>query len=278
MTATPAPATTATILPAYRASQRVTQLRVIRSEFTKLRSLPSTGWSLLIAITVIAGFGILYCTLRAARPPHGAAIATFDPTAVSLAGVEIAMLVAGVLGGLFITGEHASGQLRATFAAVPARLPVLWAKAAVLAAAVFAACLVATTAAFVIGQSILASHHLGASLGDPGTIRAVAGSAAFLAAAALLGLGLGTLLRNTAGATGALFGVLFALQLIASFLPASISGQVTRYLPGPAGLAITTTAPDPATLLAPWAGLGLFCAYTAIVLGLAAWRMRRQEA
>jgi len=268
--------TTTPVLPAYRAPQRVTQARVIRSEITKLRSLPSTGWTLLTVITVIAGFGIGYSSLRAARPPHGAALAGYDATAVSLAGVELAMLVTGILGALFITGEHASGQIRATLTTVPARLPVLAAKAAVLAAAVFAACLVATAAAFAIGQSILAGHHLGVSLGNPGTIRAVVGSAVFLAAAALLGLGLGTLLRSTAGATGVLFGLLFALQIIAGLLPDSVSQQVAKYLPGPAGLAITTTVPDP-DVLAPWAGLGLFCGYTAIVLVLAAWRLRRQE-
>jgi len=269
--------TTTTVLPAYHAPQRVTQARVIRSEFTKLRSLPSTGWTLLVAITAVVGLGIIFGSLRAARPPHGAAIAGFDPTAVSLSGVELAMLVTGILGVLVITGEHASGQLRATFAAVPARLPVLVAKAAVLAAAVFAACLVATTAAFVIGQSILAGHHLGATLGDPGTIRAVAGSAAFLAAAALLGLGLGVLLRNTAAATGVLFGALLALQIFAGFLPGTVSEQVTKFLPGPAGLAMTTTVHDPSAL-SPWTGLGLFCGYTAIVLVLAGWRLRRQEA
>src|SRR5262249_43193110 len=134
-----------------------------------------------------------------------------------------------------------------------------------------------TAAAFGIGQAILSSHHLGASLSTPGALRAVVGSALFLALAALLGLGLGTLLRSTAGATGAVFGVLFALSLVASFLPGTLSDQVTRYLAGPAGLDITTTVPDP-TALSPWAGLGLFAAYTAAVLALAARRVRRQEA
>jgi hypothetical protein len=271
-------AETTTVLPSYALAQRVTQRRVIRAEFTKLRSLPSAGWSLLISLVVITGFGVLYSSLRAARPPHGrAALASFDPTSVSLAGVEIAMLVTGVLGVLFITGEYATGQVRSTFTAVPRRLPVLWAKGVVLALATFAACALAALTAFAIGQGVLSPHHLGASLGDPGAVRAVLGSALFLAAAALLGLGLGTLLRSTAGATGALFGALFALQVIAGLLPGTWSDQVSKYLPGPAGLDITTTTPDPASL-GPWAGLGLFCLYTAVVLGFASWRLRRQEA
>jgi hypothetical protein len=259
-------------------AQRVTQRRVIRAEFTKLRSLPSAAWSLLISIVVIIGFGVLYSSLRAARPPHGpAAVAGFDPTSVSLAGVEVAMLVTGVLGVLFITGEYATGQVRSTFTAVPRRLPVLYGKAVVLALATFAACALAALAAFALGQGILSAHHLGASLGDPGAVRAVLGSALFLAAAALFGLGMGTLLRSTAGATGVLFGALFALQVIAGLLPETWSDQVSRYLPGPAGLDITATAPDSASL-GPWTGIGLFCLYPAAGLVLASWRLRRQEA
>jgi hypothetical protein len=154
---------------------------------------------------------------------------------------------------------------------------VLAGKAVVLALATFAACALAALVAFATSQGLLSAHHLGASLTDPGAIRAVLGSALFLAAAALLGLGLGVLLRSTAGATGVLFGALFALPVIAGLLPGTWSDQVSKYLPGPAGLDITATRPDP-TELGPWAGLGLFALYTAVVLGFASWRLRRQEA
>ncbi len=107
-------------------------------------------------------------------------------------------------------------------------------------------------------------------------MRAVLGSALFLAAVALLGLGLGALLRSTAGATGLLFGALLVLPGIAGLLPGTWSDQVSKYLPGPAGLDITFTTPDPGSL-SPWTGLGLFCLYPAVVLSLAAWRLRRQE-
>ena len=220
----------------------------------------------------------MFCLLRAARPPHGAAaVASFDPTGVSLSGVEIAMFVTGVLGLLFMTGEYATGQVRSTFTAVPRRLPVLWGKAVVLAATVFILNAVASVIAFLIGQSILAGHHLGTSLGQPGTVRAVLGGAVFLTATTLLGLGLGTLVRSTAGACGALFGVLFALPLIVSFLPGSLGATLDEYMPGPAGLDILSTTPDPSNL-SPWHGLGLFLGYTAAVLAVAAGRIRRQEA
>lgn len=269
--------TTAPVLPAYQLPQRVTQLRVTRAELTKLRSLPSAGWSLLIAVAVTIGIGALADALRAARPPHGAAaVAAFDPTSVSLGGVEIAMLVTGALGVLFVTGEYASGQAASTFAAVPRRVPVLWGKATALAAATVAACAVATLAAFGIAQPILAPHHLSTSLGAPGVLAAVLGSALMLAVSALLGLGLGTLLRSTAGATGILFGLLFGLPLIASLLPAHVSDQLQKFMPLTAGMDITSTVPG-TTTLAPWTGLGVFAAYAVVVLGLAAIRLPRQE-
>jgi ABC-type transport system involved in multi-copper enzyme maturation permease subunit len=273
MTGTAAPA-----LPPYRADQRVTQPRVVRSEWTKLRSLPSAGWSLLATAVIIVGFGVLYTLVRAARPPHGAsAVAAFDPAAVSLSGVQLAQLAIGVLGVLMITGEYATGLVNATLAAVPRRVPVLCGKAIVLVAAGLAVCVPATFAAFVGGQQILSPHHLGTTLGQPGTVRAVLGSALYLTVIGLLGLGLGALARRTAGAISALFGVLFALPLLASFLPGGLSDQVSKYLPGPAGITIASVQPDPAAL-GPWAGFGLLCLYTAIALGLAAWLLRRRDA
>ena len=270
--------TAAPALPPYRADQRVTQLRVARSEWTKLRSLPSAGWSLLATAVITIGFGVLYTLVRAARPPHGAAaVAAFDPASVSLGGVQLAQLAIGVLGVLMITGEYATGLVNATLAAAPRRVPVLYGKAIVLVAASLALCVPATLAAFGVGQQILSSHHLSTTLSQPGTVRAVLGSALYLTAIGLLGLGLGALTRRTAGGISALFGVLFALPLLVSFLPGGLSDQVGKYLPGQAGITISSVQPDPAAL-GPWAGFGLLCLYTAIALGLAAWLLRRRDA
>ena len=256
---------------------RVTPLRVVRSEWTKLRSLPSTAWSLATAVALVVGFGALYSTLRVTRPPEPAAVASFDPTAVSLVGVQLAALAVGVLGVLLVTGEYASGTIRTTLAAVPARLPVLWGKAVAFAATTLALCVPAALAAFLVGQSILARERLDTTLGQPGTARAVLGSALYLAAVGLLGLGLGALLRSSAGAIAALFGLLFAPQIVVGFLPASWSDASYGYLPVPAGAAVTSVRPDPITL-GPWTGFGLFCLYVAVVLGLAAWQLRRRDA
>jgi ABC-2 type transport system permease protein len=275
MTASTEP--TAPALPPYPADQRVTLLRVLRSEWTKLRSLPSTAWSLLSTVVLVVGFGAMYSLVRVTRPPRGAAVASFDPIAVSLGGVQLAQIAIGVLGVLLVTGEFATGTIRTSFAAVPRRLPVLWGKAAAFALTGLALCVPATFAAFLIGQSVLSREHLDTTLAEAGAARAVLGGALYLVAVGLLGLGLGALLRNTAGAVASLFGVLFAFQLITGFLPESWSDQVYRYLPAPAGLAVTATRPDP-TSPGPWTGFGLFCLYVAILLGLAAWRLHRRDA
>jgi ABC-2 type transport system permease protein len=257
---------------------RVTPARVLRSEWTKLRSLPSTAWSLLTTVVLIVGFSAVYSMVRVTRPPRQPAdVASFDPIAVSLTGVHLAQLAIGVLGVLLITGEYATGMIRTSLAAVPRRLPVLWGKAVAFALTTLALCVPATFAAFLLGQSILSAEHLDTSLGHPGAARAVLGGALYLTAVGLLGLGLGGLLRNTAGAVSALFGVLFAPQILAGFLPDTWSDEIYKYLPMPAGVAVTNVRADPASL-GPWTGLGLFCLYTAVVLGLAAWQLRRRDA
>jgi ABC-2 type transport system permease protein len=264
--------------PSGPATQRVTQARVVRSEWTKLRSLPSTAWSLLVTVVSIVGFGVLYCLLRVARPPtNPTTLATFDPTAVSLTGVQLAAIAIGVLGVLLVAGEYATGLIRTSFTAVPRRLPVLWGKTIVFALTTLVVCLPVTLIAFLVGQSILSEKHLDIALSHPGVARAVLGSALYLAAVGLLGLGLGALLRSTAGAVAGLLGLLFGPQLLVGLLPADLSDQLYRYLPVPAGAAVANVQPDP-LVLSPWAGFGLFCCYTALVLALAAWRLAGKDA
>jgi ABC-2 type transport system permease protein len=276
MSATDTPTTP--FLPPYAADQRVTQPRVLRSEWTKLRSVASTAWSLLATAALVVGFGALYCLVRVTRPPRdAAALAGFDPTAVSLAGVRLAELAVGVLGVLLVTGEYATGTVRASFAAVPRRLPVLWAKAVVLATTTLAVCVPASFAAFLVGQSILSAERLDTGLGAPGVARAVLGAALYLTAIGLLGLSLGAVLRNTAGALAALFGALFGLQLLVGLAPEPWAERITRFLPGPAGIAVTYVEPDPSSL-GPWAGLAVLCCHIAVMLGLAAWLLRRRDA
>ena len=187
---------TGTALPAYRHPQRVTQLRVIRAEWTKLRTQPSAYWSLLTAVILVVGFGIGYSLLRVARPPHGAAIATFDPAAISLSGVQLAQIAVGVLGVLLVTSEYATGTdqdhvRRGAEAAADAV-----GQGGRAGRRRHAVCVPAAFVAFVGGQSILPRQHLSVAAGHPGVTRAVIGSALYLAGVGLLGLGLGALIRK----------------------------------------------------------------------------------
>jgi ABC-2 type transport system permease protein len=259
--------------------KKVTQARVLLSEWTKIRSLRSTIFSLLAAVVFIVGLAILVPMVTVSHwPPRDPREALgFDPTTRTLSGIFLAQLAVGVLGVLLITGEYATGMIRATFAAVPARLPVLWAKAAVFAAVTLVLMVPTVLGAFLIGQSILTSKHLQTNLSNPGVLRAVIGAALFLTVVGLLGIGLGALLRNTAGGISTLFGLLFVLPIIVRFLPSSWSDPINKYLPSNAGEAITHVHPDP-TLLAPWTGFGLFCGYAVVVLIAAAISLRMRDA
>lgn len=255
----------------------VTQTRVVHAEWTKLRSQRSAAWALLATLALVVGVGFLYCLLRVTRPPTGTSIATFDPTAVSLAGVQLAQLAIGALGVLLVSNEYATGMIRATFTAVPGRLQVLWGKATVMTLATFILCVPATITAFLLGQTVLARQHLNIGLNNPDVTRAVIGAGLYLGIIGLLGLSLGTLIRNTAGAISTLLAALYGLPLILGLLPTDFQNHIYKFLPAPAGLAITATAPDPDSL-SPWTGLAVMATYTAITLTLAAYRIRRTDA
>ena len=262
-----------------RTAQRVTQVRVIRSEWVKLWTLRSTVFSLLAAVLFILGFAVLIPSVTVTHwPPRDVHEAlTFDPTTRSLAGVFLAQLAIGTLGVLLVTGEYATGMIRATLAAVPKRLPVLWGKLVVFALTTLVLTVPSTIAAFFIGQSILHRKSLDTAFSSAGVSRAVIGAALYLAVVGLLGIGLGTLLRNTAGGISTLFGLLFVLPILVRFLPSSWSDPVSKYLPSNAGTAILQVRADP-TVLAPWTGFAVFCGYAAAVVVLAAVVLKRRDA
>lgn len=265
-------------LPAYPAEQKVTQIRILRSEWTKLRSLRSTVWSLFTAAALMVATSLLLCTLKVDDGSSSQASGSiFDGTALSLYGIYFGQVAVGVLGVLLFAGEYSTGQFRSTFAAVPRRLPVLWAKAGAFCLAAFCASAVGAFGAFFAGQAVLASKHLGTTLGHPGVARAVVGSALYLTVIGLLALGIGTLLRNTAAAISGLLGLLLVVPVIADFLPQPLKSQVGEYLPDVAGTAIISNVPQ-SYELAPWTGLGVLCLYAVAAIALAAWRLQRRDA
>jgi ABC-type transport system involved in multi-copper enzyme maturation permease subunit len=258
--------------------QRVTQLRVIRSEWTKLRSLRSTVISLLVAVVFILGLSALVPAVVVHHwpPKDPNDLANFDPTGVSLAGIFLAQLAIGVLGVLIVTGEYATGMIRATMCAVPRRLPALWAKLIVFGTVTLLLTIPAALAAFSIGQSILTQKHIQTSLSQPHVTRAVIGAALYVTVVGVLGLALGALIRNTAGGIASLFGLLFVLPVVVHFLPSSWADPINKYLPMSAGQALVQVRPDSGSL-SPWTGFLVFCLYAVVALVLAAIALRRRD-
>lgn len=244
----------------------VTVTGVLRSEWIKVRSVRSTIAVLALTVVVLAVFPLLQST----RP-------SYNPIDQNLFGTQFATLTVGVLGVLVITGEYSTGMVLATFGAVPRRLPVLWAKAAVLAVVVAVLTLAAAVLAFLAGQA----RYAGPSLAAPGAWRAVLGTALFLALIGLLGLGFGCWTRSTAGGVTTAIAFTYIFSQAGDVLPVSWQPHVIPYLPLQAGEAIYTVQPYPAyahELLGPWAGLGVLCGYAAAVLAAAAVALRRTDA
>ena len=258
---------------------RVTQARVALSEWTKLRSLRSTRWSFLTAILMTIGFGALACAVVANHYSHmdPREQANFHPLEVNLVGVQVAQLAIGVLGVLVITGEYSTGMIRSTLLAVPKRLPVLWAKAGVFALATFALLLPSVLVAFFLGQWILSRHHIETTFGAPHVARAVIGAALYLTVIGVFALGLGAIVRNTAGGIATFAGILFVLPPLLNVLPSSWNNAISPYMPSNAGERILSITHD-AHALSPWAGFGLFCGYTALALAAAAVLLLRRDA
>jgi ABC-type transport system involved in multi-copper enzyme maturation permease subunit len=263
-----------------RPALKVTQGRVLRSEFTKFRSLRSTAYTLLTAVVLMIGLGALFSALTASQY-HTMSLAekaTVNPVTTSLSGVLFAVVAFGVLGVLVTSGEYSTGMIRSSLTAVPRRLPVLWGKLAVFAGVIFPVSLIASFISFFLGQLVLNSQHIGVSITAPDAFRSVVGAALYLTVAGMIGVALGALFRNTAAGIATFAGVFFVIPLLAGMLPPSVSSHLTPYLPSNAGSALWGGALNVQHALAPWTGFALLCGYTAVLISAAAWRLRRSDA
>jgi ABC-type transport system involved in multi-copper enzyme maturation permease subunit len=259
---------------------KVTQARVLLSEFTKFRSLRSTMYTLLTAVALMIGIGALFSAVTASQYHTFSAAdkATFNPVATSLQGTVFAVVAFGVLGVLLMSGEYTTGMIRSSLTAVPRRLPVLWGKLAVFAGTIFSVSLVASFISFLLGQALLSGHHLGVAITAPGALRSVIGAALYLTVAGLIGVALGTLFRNTAAGIATFAGVFFVIPPLAGLLPASVSNHLTPYLPSNAGGVLWGGTANVHDALAPWTGFALLCGYAVVLIAAAAWRLRRADA
>ncbi len=267
--------------PATPANYKVTLPRVVKSEWIKLRTLRSTYWTLIIAVALMVGLGVLFCwgvaaTFDANTPEQQEAI---RPQLVGLptGGMLLAQLAMGVLGVLTFSGEYPNQMIRATFAAVPKRLPVLWAKLIAFGIAAFLSMFIATLAAFLIGQAILSTKDLGVSLGSPGSWQAVLGTAVYLTGIGLMGVGLGAILRRTPAAISALVGLVLILPIMLNILPFDWTKQLIKYLPDQAGQSFMSSSTS-SDALSMWTGVAVFCAYIVVFAVGAALLLKRRDA
>jgi ABC-2 type transport system permease protein len=256
---------------------RVTQFRVFVSEWTKLRSVRSTKWSLFAAFVVTIGIPAIAAAVVSHHWPQMSAHdrADFHPLDVSLAGVQLAQLAIGVLGVLVITAEYSTGMIRASMTAVPRRLPVLWSKGVVYALVTLVLMTPAVLIAFFTSQAILSRRHIDIAFSAAGVPRAVFGAALYLVVIGLFGLGLGAIVRNTAGGIATFAGLMFVLPPLMNVLPTSWNAAASPYLPLQAGEAVM--ALHRGNQLAPWTGFAVLCAYAAAAIAIAAVLLQQRD-
>ncbi len=259
--------------PPIRAAGRAAPSRLVRAgdvltfEWTKLRSVRSNYWTLLIAATVTLGVTAIVAQSLASAPARGAPV---DPLTSSFLGyAEYTVLPVTVLSVLVFTSEYNSGLIRTTFTAVPRRWMVLAAKAAVAGAAAATAGELVVFACFFLTQAILSSHHRGLSLSHPGVPGAVLAAGFVLAACALVGVGLGALIRHTAGAIAAVVGVVYLLGAACLVLPSPWDTRLGRFTLPFAAYQAATPHPQ-AGLFSPGLSMLVLIAWPAAALVAAA--------
>ena len=263
-----------TYSPPVPARTTTTIKRHLKGEWTKLRTLPSTWRTALLAGVLAIGFTVAVDFAQHSRHSMTAQqYQSFDGTAASLFGVIIAATLLGALAVRTVTSEYSTGMIRATFSAMPARRLVLAAKAATVAAFVFPVALMTEIAGFALGQRIFASKHLQVALSHPGVPRAIVFGAAAASLIAIIGVGLGGLIRHTAGATTTLTLIIVGDVTLGQLLPAGLR----QYLPGTATQAAITVHRS-AGLLAPNTAITVLGAYAAIALVAALVRVAHRDA
>lgn len=255
----------------------VTQLRVVKAEWIKLRSVRSTVIGLFAAAAVALGLGLLFSSLAGSTDGPRSERASIDPLSLSLAGFNLSQLIIGVLGVSLVTGEYSTGLMRTTFSAVAGRLPVLWAKSIVFGGATLVVMLAAAFAAFFAGQALYNGAEPTAALSDPGVLRAVLGAAAYASGVGLLGVAIGFLLRTSAAGIGVLFAMLLLVPGLTGLLPDSVGDSFTKVLPSNAGEAFMNVG-DNANLLSPTAGFLVFLLWVAGLLVVAGVTIKRRDA
>ncbi|MCY1138039.1 ABC transporter permease [Actinoplanes sp. Pm04-4] len=248
---------------------KITPGGVVAAEWTKFSSLRSTWITTGISVLLLIAFGVI-----ASASFSGDSLSAVD---LALSGSILAALTVGVLGALLGASEYTTGMIRATLAAVPRRLPVLWSKSLVAGLAALVVMTAGAFGAFALGSAVLNDGVAALGLGDDGVLRTLFGAGLYLGLVAVLGVALGMLVRSSAGAIAILAGVLLILPGLVALLPDSISDPVGPYLPSNAGNAVMTLTQADGSL-APWTGLAVFAGYVVVALAAAAYRLKKTDA
>jgi ABC-type transport system involved in multi-copper enzyme maturation permease subunit len=272
-------------VPAIPAARRGTLARdLLSAEWTKIRSVRSTIWTLTLFVVVSLGLTSLFTWLTVSNwtGPHAGdrdARVVIDPVGFILgSGLFLGQLTICVLGVLVITSEYSTGTIRASLLAVPRRLEMLTAKTAVFAALLIVVAEIIAFGSFFIGSAILHSR-VPVSLGDRNVTRAVVGTGLYLTVLGLFSLAIGSLIRHTAGAISAAIGIVLVLPILAGLLPGSWGAHVNGYLPEQAGILIGQQHPPAdGNVLSAWQGFGVFCLWTAVLLAVGAYLLKRRDA
>lgn len=256
---------------------------LLRAEWTKIRSVRSTVWTLLLFVAITVGLTALLTALvsRSQNGPRAAerdARIIADPVGFILgAGIGLGQLTICVLGVLVITTEYSTGVIRASLLAVPRRLPMLAAKILVFACLMVVLAEIVSFGSFFVGSALL--HSMAAvSISDHNVTRAVVGAGLYLTVLGLFSLAIGALIRHTAGGIATVIGAVLVLPILTSLLPGSWGAHIDAYLPEQAGSKVFGARPEVAQLLSAWEGFGVFCLWTLVLLALAAWLLRRRDA
>jgi ABC-2 type transport system permease protein len=257
---------------------------LLLAEWTKIRSVRSTVWTLLLFVVVTVGLTALITWVNEANwnGPHAAvrdARALTDPTAIIFGvSVYLGQLTICVLGVLVVTSEYSSGVIRASLLAVPKRIPMLAAKVVVFAVLMTILGEIVAFGSFAVGSTILHSR-VSVSLSEIGVLRATIGAGLYLAVFGLFAMGLGTLLRHTAGAISIAVCVAFVLPILTGLLPdTSFFNHLNAYLPQQAGSQVYLIHPPSPQLLSAWEGFGVLCIWAALMLAAGGYLLRRRDA
>jgi ABC-2 type transport system permease protein len=258
---------------------------ILLAEWTKIRTVRSTVWTLILFVVLTIGLtaGLTALVVSTWNNPargnsngHLAIIA--DPVGFILgAGIGLGQLTICVLGVLLITTEYSTGVIRASVLAVPRRLPMLAAKVLVFAALLIVLAEIVAFGSFFAGSALLHSK-VPVALSDPGVTRAVVGAGLYLTVLGTFALAIGALIRHTAGGIATVIGAVLVLPILTNFLPGSWGAHINAYLPEQAGSLIFNAHRKAGQLLTGWEGFGLFCLWTAVLLAAAAWLLNRRDA